>query len=80
MQFQKEAVYIGHKFMKMRDGSELCSITFYVDDDAITVNVLVTNDAVMFPLRALSFGDKCTATFTLRKADKFYRLSLSALA
>lgn len=80
MQFQREAIYIGYKEMVLKDGTTLYSITFYVDDDTVTVNVLATNTPVCSMVRGLSFGDKCLATFTLRKSDKLYRLSLTGLA
>lgn len=80
MQFQKQVVYIGHKEMTLKDGTKLYSITFYVDDESITVNVPALNVAAWTIFPVLSFGDKCLATFTLRKSDKLYRLSLSDLA
>lgn len=80
MQFEKKVIYLGHKDMKMRDGSVLFSISFYVDDSTLEVNVLATNEPVMGVVRELSFGDTCTATFMLRKTDKLYKLSLLSLA
>lgn len=80
MQFNKEAVFLGVKDMKMRDGAVLKNITFFVDGAAVEVSVLATNTAVVSALEGLSFGASCTATFMLRKSDKLYRLSLVDLA
>lgn len=79
MNFQKTVVFIGYKEMTLKDGTVLYSITFYVDDDTVTVNVLRTNIEVASAVMSLEFGDKCLATFTLRKTDKLYKLGLSAL-
>ena len=80
MQFEKDVIFLGYKDMTLKDGSLLRSVSFYVDDETLTVNVLGTNLPLMAALAALSFADKCCANFTLRKADKFYRLSLTGLA
>lgn len=80
MEFSKDVVFLGTKEMKLRDGTVLYTITFYVDGSALEVNVLATNKLVMSAVEALSFGDTCTATFSLRKADKLYKLSLASVA
>lgn len=80
MNFDKEAIFLGTKDMTLKDGTVLVSVTFYVDGAAVEVNVLSSNVAIMSAVKGLKFGDSCTATFTLRKADKLYRLSLSGLA
>lgn len=80
MSFEKKAIFLGTKEMQLRDGTRLVTITMYVDDAAVEVNVQASNEPVMFVVRSLSFGDTCTATFAIRKSDKLYRLSLTALA
>lgn len=80
MQFVKNVVFLGAKEMILRDGSKLVTISFYVDESTVEVNVQATNSAVMDTVSSLSFSDTCTATFMLRRADKYYRLSLVSLA
>ena len=80
MEFVKEVVYLGSKDMIFKDGNVLVTVSLYVDNSPIEVNVLSSNVPVMGVVRTLAFGDKVSATFTLRKVDKLYKLSLSALA
>lgn len=80
MKFEKKAIFLGTKDMQMRDGTTLVTVTFYVDSNAIEVNVLATNLPVMAAVKELSFGDSCSVTFALRKSDKLYRLSLVSIA
>lgn len=80
MQFEKTAVFLGSKDMQLRDGTVLVTITLFIDGSAVEVNVLVSNVSVISAVKSLSFGDTCTATFSLRKSDKLYRLSLTGLA
>lgn len=80
MEFTKEVIFMGVKDMTLRDGTLLHSVTFFVDGEAVTVNVLDTNGPVVSKLLMLEFTDKCLATFTLRKTDKLYRLSLTAIS
>lgn len=80
MQFEKKAVFLGSKEMRLRDGAVLVTITFYVDDSAIEVNVQASNASIMSAVAALKFGDTCTVTFALRKTDKLYKLGLAGVA
>ena len=80
MEFAKEVVYLGSKDMILKDGTVLVTVSLYVDNSPIEVNVLSSNVPVMGVVRSLAFGDKVTATFTLRKVDKLYKLSLSVLS
>lgn len=80
MNIEKQVVFLGTKEMVLRDGTILYTITFYVDGSALEVNVLASNTPVMSAVKALSFGDTCTVTFSLRKVDKLYKLSLASVA
>lgn len=80
MEFEKTVTFLGTKEMKLRDGTVLVTINFYVDNSPVEVNVQASNDAIMSVVGGLSFADTCTATFALRKTDKLYRLSLAKLA
>ena len=80
MQFTKDITFIGCKDMILKDGAVLYTVTFYVDGSAVEVNVPASNLEVVPVLKGLSFGASCSATFTLRKSDKLYRLSLTRLA
>lgn len=80
MTFEKEIVFLGYRDMILKDGTVLYTVSMYVDGQALEVNVMASNIEVASVVKSLSFGDTSTATFTLRKADKQYRLSLSALA
>lgn len=80
MEFQKEVVFLGTKEMKLRDGTVLVTITFFVDGSSVEVYVQATNEAVMSVVKSLKFADTCTVTFALRKTDKLYKLSIAAIA
>lgn len=80
MEFEKETVFLGYKSVTLKDGTVLYSITLYVDEEPVTVNVVASNDSVLGALDGLSFGTKCVATFALRRMEKLYRLSLTRLA
>lgn len=80
MNFEKEAMFLGYKEMNLRDGTVLSTITFFVDGSALEVNVLASNKPVMSAVQFMSFGDTCTVTFSLRKVDKLYKLSLVSVA
>lgn len=80
MEFEKTVTFLGTKEMKLRDGTVLVTVSFYVDNSPVEVNVQASNAAIMSALEGLSFADICTATFALRKTDKLYRLSLTKLA
>lgn len=80
MSFEKEVVFLGYRDMQLKDGTILHTVSMYVEGQALEVNVMDSNITVMSVVKSLSFGASATATFTLRKADKQYRLSLSALA
>lgn len=80
MNFEKTVTFLGYKDMRLRDGTDLLTVSFYVDESAVEVNVLASNFPVASSVKSLSFGDTCTATFTLRKSERLYRLSLTGLA
>lgn len=80
MNFEKDVSFLGFREMSLKDGTVLYAVTFYVDGQALEVNVLATNLPVVNVVKTLSFGDSITATFSLRKADKLYRLSLVSFA
>ena len=80
MQFEKEAIFLGYKDMILKDGTTLLTVTFYVGDSALEVNVLASNIPVASVVKSKSFGDSCVVTFALRKVDKLYKLSLAAIA
>lgn len=79
MQFQKEVIFLGFKEMRLKDGTSLLAVSFYVDDEPVTVHVQSSNNSLCTVLYGLSFAAKCLATFTLRKSDRLYRLSLAEL-
>lgn len=80
MRFTKDVVFLGYREMQLKDGTILYSVSMFVDDSTLEVNVVGTNLDVVSAVRSLSFADKCCATFMLRKTDKLYRLSLVGLA
>lgn len=80
MQFSKEVIFLGYREMSLKDGAVLYTVSMFVDDGTLEVNVLASNVSLAGALRSLSFADKCLATFTLRKVDKLYRLSLLSLS
>lgn len=80
MTFEKEIVFLGYREMVLKDGTVLYTVSMYVDGSALEVNVIASNIPVATAIKSLSFGTSVVATFTLRKVDKQYRLSLSALA
>lgn len=79
MTFEKEIVFLGYRELVVKDGSVLYTVSMYVDGQALEVNVMASNIPVATAVKSLSFGDTSTATFSLRKADKQYRLSLVSL-
>lgn len=80
MSFEKSATFLGYKEMVLRDGTVLYTVSFYVEDAPLEVNILASNIPVAAAVKSLSFGDSCVATFSLRKMEKLYKLSLSAIA
>lgn len=80
MTFEKDIVFLGYRELVVKDGTVLYTVSMYVDGSALEVNVMASNIPVASAIKSLSFGDTSTATFSLRKVDKQYRLSLSALA
>lgn len=80
MEFQKTCTFLGYKEFSLRDGTVLYTVSFYLDDSTIEVNIQATNVAVAGPVKSLSFGDTVVVTFALRKVDKLYKLSLVAVA
>ena len=83
MQFDKKVVFLGSKLMKLQNGSEYNSLSFFDPDDqnTVNVNVMTSNTAVCSVLSSVAFGSPCNATFALRDADKrTYRLALVGLS
>lgn len=80
MTFEKPAIFLGYSEMKLRDGTVLYTVNMYVDNTPVDVNVLATNTSVASVVKSLSFGDTCAVTFTLRKTEKLYKLSLTSIA
>lgn len=80
MEFEKQVIFLGTKEMKLRDGTVLFTINFYVDGTPIEVNVQSTNKSVMSVVETLQFADTCIVTFALRKTDKLYKLSIASIA
>lgn len=80
MQFEKDIVFLGYRDMLLKDGTQLYTVSMYVDGQTLEVNVTASNVSVITVVKSLSFGDTSTATFSLRKVEKLYRLSLLGLA
>lgn len=80
MKITKEVVFLGYKDMILKDGTVLLTVSMYVDNTAMEVNVLASNIPVASAVKSLSFGDSCTVTFALRKVDKLYKLGLESIA
>lgn len=80
MEFTKEVVFLGCKDMQLKDGTVLLTVNFYVDNSTMEVNILASNIPVASAVKGLSFGDTCVVTFVLRKADRLYKLGLTAIA
>lgn len=80
MQIEKDVVFLGYKDMLLKDGTVLYTISLFVDDEPFTLYVSASNTEVVSVLPSLAFAANCCATFTLRKQDKLYRLSLVRLS